>query len=72
MAKRKPDQKICTKQDCDQVFHTENRKQKHEEQHQYSKYIPLYNLDKEGKIDRREMIYQGIAKHQETQMHGKI
>ena len=61
MAARKHEQLICEKQNRKQIRHVKKKKQAHAYQHEHAEHIPLYNLDKEGGVNRRRMIYQGIS-----------
>jgi len=59
----------CAIQERTKTFRQEQL-QIHKLQHQLK--CPLYNLDREGAIDRRKMIYQRTPQKEETKPHGLI
>jgi len=68
----KPDLYKCRIKKCNQTFHTQKQLQQHKQQHKHAKHVPLYHMNTDQKIDRRKMIYQGVALPREKAIQGKM
>ena len=68
MANTKTSKITIPQQECEKQFQTEQRKRQHIIQHEQgdNHLNKLYNLDKEGKVDRIQVIYMGTPTENTT------